>query len=46
MGTAFRMNERGIAGSVRSLDVNIGFDNLEACCRSRTRRRGNSGSHA
>ena len=30
MGTVFRVNERGVAGSVRSLDLDVGFDDFEA----------------
>ena len=45
MRTALRMNERGITGSVGSLDVNVRFDDVLACRRSRTCRRGEARGH-
>src|SRR5690349_12656042 len=30
MGAALRMNERGVAGPVRSLDLDVGFDDLNS----------------
>jgi hypothetical protein len=46
MRTGLRVNERGIAGSVRSLDVDVGFDNFEAGGYGSTSGRGNASGHA
>src|SRR5579863_374994 len=45
MGTGFGVNERGVAGSVRSLDFDVGFDHLEAPCLGRPGGSGKSGGH-
>src|SRR5689334_9106479 len=46
MRTALRVNERGVADSIGSLDVNVGFDDVKSCGRGRSRGDGNSGRHA
>jgi len=44
-GPPLRVNEGGVAGSVRSLDLDIGLDDFSAGCRSRSGRRGEASGH-
>ena len=45
MGAGFRVNECGVASSVRSLDLDVGFDDLKARGRGRLYRRGEARAH-